>query len=195
MSEQTDVEQPEFSYFVDCGKLRSGGKTYKIEANSSEREALAKRFSIDSLELLKAEFILRHGAGGVIDLTGNLQATLTQTCIISLKPLVSDFNFAINRTYSATATHYWGQQEEPDEDGNIPGGSPSDDPSDPSEPLENGGIDLGEVASQELAVEIDPFPRLAGAEFDSGAENNGDKDAEEIKNPFAVLEKLKKKLD
>ena len=59
-------DQPEFSHFVDCVKLPSGGKSFEIEANPREREALAKRFSIDSLDLLKARFSIRPGAGGVV---------------------------------------------------------------------------------------------------------------------------------
>ena len=190
MSDQTLPDQPEFSCFVDCGKLRSGSKTYKIEANANEREALSSRFSIDSLESLVVEISLCLGAGGVVLLTGKLKAALTQTCVVSLKPLVNEINLTFDRTYSASAKPFFGQQEEPDEDG-----SQADDQPEPPEPLENGGIDIGEVASEELAIEIDPFPRLVGVEFDSVAENNEDQNAEELRNPFAVLEKLKKKQD
>jgi hypothetical protein len=55
-------------------------------------------------------------------------------------------------------------------------------------------IDLGEVASEQLGLAIDPYPRKAGAEVP--AEWTADPAAEPASepkvNPFAALEKLTK---
>ena len=186
---------PEFSRFISCEKLPSGGKTFEIEASPEERIALVKRLPIDSLDFLTAEFSISPGGGGQILLTGRLRAAIRQTCVISLEPVVTDIDISIERTYSSSATSYWGQEEEPDEEGNSIRGGPTENMPEPLEPLENDGIDIGEVASEELAVEIDPFPRRAGAELSVNAHITAQHQGEEAKNPFAVLEKLKKKLE
>jgi uncharacterized metal-binding protein YceD (DUF177 family) len=178
----TSTEPPidvEFSRFVDCGKLPSGGKTIKIEADAEERAALCERLSIDALIVLK----------------GQLKAAFRQTCVISLQPVISDINITIERKYNVNAVAFWGHESEPDEEGHQTGGVQTKNLVEPPEPLENGGIDLGEVASEELAVEIDPFPRLAGAEMAASIDFGGGDQDEDVKNPFAVLEKLKKKLE
>jgi len=185
--------QPEFSRIVNCEKLPSSGKSYNIEASPEERAALVERLPIDSLESLEAEFSVVPGAGDRILLTGRLHAAIRQTCVVTLEPIESEIDVSIDRTYSASAKPYWGPEDEPDEDGNSIRGGPTKNVPDPLEPLEKGGIDIGEVASEELAIEIDPFPRRHGAELKASPAVSGEYQGEDVKNPFAVLEKLKKK--
>ena len=59
------------------------------------------------------------------------------------------------------------------------------------EPLEGDVLDLGEVASEELFLALDPYPRLPDAaltDFVPEAEVG-----EESKHPFAALAALKRK--
>lgn len=182
--------QVEFSRFISCEKGMVGGKSYRIEASPDECRALARRLSIDKLDFLKAAFTVSSDPAGSVSLEGSIEATLRQTCVISLKPVVSSIHCSVQRTYSAAAQ----PQPEPENEPYTDDGQSMENLPEPPELLENGGIDLGEVAAQELAVEIDPFPRIAGAEFDTDPEDNGDQHHEVAKNPFAVLEKLKKKL-
>ena len=58
----------------------------------------------------------------------------------------------------------------------------------PPEPLIEGKVDLGAIATEFLLLGIDPYPRKAGAEF--AAVNTADDSA----RPFAALEALKKRL-
>jgi hypothetical protein len=59
---------------------------------------------------------------------------------------------------------------------------------DPPDPIVNGRIDLGALASEFLALGLDPYPRKPGVEFKSLTE-----DADDARpSPFAVLGKLKK---
>ena len=59
---------------------------------------------------------------------------------------------------------------------------------DPPEPLIDGRLDLGAVATEFLLLGIDPYPRKAGAQF--GALKSDD----DIARPFAALEALKKRM-
>jgi len=58
----------------------------------------------------------------------------------------------------------------------------------PAEPLIEGKVDLGAIATEFLLLGIDPYPRKAGAEFAAV------KTADDSARPFAALEALKKRL-
>ena len=59
---------------------------------------------------------------------------------------------------------------------------------DPPEPILDGKLDLGAIATEFLLLGMDPYPRKAGAEF---ASVNAD---DASVKPFAALEALKKRL-
>ena len=60
------------------------------------------------------------------------------------------------------------------------------DTEDPPEPLREGAVDLGALATEFLLLGIDPYPRKPGAVFD--APPAGDPSS----HPFAALAALKK---
>jgi hypothetical protein len=59
---------------------------------------------------------------------------------------------------------------------------------DPPEPIENGVIDLGRVATDALFLAVDPYPRKAGAVFEPVVEAADPED-----HPFAALRALQAK--
>ena len=63
-----------------------------------------------------------------------------------------------------------------------------DEDEEPPEPLADGKVDLGALASEFLLLGIDPYPRKPGAEFAPPQA------AEAGEHPFAGLEALKKRL-
>ena len=61
------------------------------------------------------------------------------------------------------------------------------------EPLAGTHIDAGEAAAEQLALELDPYPRAPGAELAPAADVvgfDGDDGAEEGRHPFARLAAL-----
>ena len=59
---------------------------------------------------------------------------------------------------------------------------------DPPEFINNGFFDAGELVSEHLLLEIDPFPRVVGAEF----YQNNIFSTTKVKNKFNPFETLKK---
>ena len=64
--------------------------------------------------------------------------------------------------------------------------SGDEDTPDPPEPVDNGLIDLGRVATDALYLALDPYPRKPGAVFDPVVEAADPED-----HPFAALKALK----
>ena len=150
-----------------------------VEADPEEREALARHLGLESLERLEARLHITP-EDGMITVRGTLMAELTQSCVITLEPVKSRIEASIQRLYGPGETEGAG-----DEDVDLT--LESDDPPDP---IIDGVIDLGSAVSEQLALEIDPFPRAPGAGFGGyESEESGEE------KPFAALGALKDKLE
>ena len=126
---------------------------------------------------LRAEFDLtRRGAG--VHVSGRVQAQVGQTCVVSLEPIENAVDETVDVLFTPGAAA----------GGDELAAEPGVDGRDPPEPLVDGIIDLGALATEFLLLGIDPYPRKAGAEFAAPkVEDAGER-------PFAALEALKKRL-
>ena len=134
-----------------------------VEATPAECAVLARRMRLPAVRSLLCRFDLRR-AGGVIEAQGHLVANVVQTCVISLE----DFDAIVEERFFL----HW-----------VPAGQESDDinPEAPDEiGYEDATIDLGEAASQQLALALDPYPRAPGASLP-------ETDATPEISPFASL--------
>ncbi len=118
-----------------------------VEANAAERAALALRMAIPAIPALRCRFALTRHGGSRVAARGRLEATVVQTCVVSLE----DFEAAIDEEFAVDF---------------VPAGTESDDP-DPETvdeiPYDGDTIDLGEAAAEQLALALDPYPRRPGA--------------------------------
>lgn len=164
-----------------------GQKKFTMDIKPSEKEltALGQRLKIDNLDGLSAQVKLKLLPTGDVYLQASFTAQITQTCVVTLKPVMNTISSNFATTYTHLVDEGIGQGEEEYDD--------LEDDVEPPEPIIDGIIDLGEAISEQLALEIDPFPRVKGATFDgftigpAGSEEA----VPEKKNPFAVLAKLK----
>ena len=188
MAPENDNDQAsgrEFSRPVAVAELTTGESVFDIAAKPEELKALAQRLGVDGLERLKAQAVLQILPNGDVRMTMTASALVRQTCVVTLAPMDSEVNLDFTTSYSETPDQDWGHDEEQFED--------IDDDIEPPEDIENGQIDLGEACVEQLALEIDPFPRVKGATFDGFTTdpNAALEDAQAKPNPFAVLSKLK----
>ena len=126
----------------------------QIMAGSNECAAVAKRLDLQEIASLEADCRLdRPVDGDDIRLRGRLQASVTQTCVVTLEPLPVRISAAFERLYVRDWTPTM------DADGEMV------DPEAPDiEPLIGDSVDLGEVVVEELSLALDPFPRGPEAE-------------------------------
>ncbi len=174
------MTETEFSRPVTVSRLSHQEKTFEIEADAGEREALARRFNILAVDSLSARLWLALvGGGKLVRLRGRFVADVVQACVVTLEPVRAHVEEDFDLTYSGEASE---DGAEVVVDLEL---------EDPPEPIDDGMVDMGEAVAEHLALALDPFPRAPGAVFASSAEE--EPSSASTANPFAALAALKKK--
>lgn len=146
------------------------GLTRTLVPDAAARARIARALDLASLDAFEADINLAPSVGGW-SLSGRLRARLAQTCGVTLEALPVEIDDAFSVTLA----------EAGETDGDEIVITLEDESPDL---IEDGRIDLGQYAVEQLALRLDPFPRKPGAEFVQPPE------PAEI-SPFAVLRKLR----
>jgi len=152
-----------------------GERPLEVERKAlpSELPAVANELDVPSCEALSARYTIRPLGRGRYMLTGKAEATVTQSCVITLEPITSSVSDAFE-------IEFW-----PPDD--LPGAVSADaiEAFGPDEPeaIVNGVIDVGVIILDSLSGAIDRYPRKPGAVF-SWVDKKADADSD---NPFAKL--------
>jgi uncharacterized metal-binding protein YceD (DUF177 family) len=157
---------------VAVGDIPDEGRHYDLVADQPSLEAVARHAGLRALSGLRAAFDLKR-KGEAVTVQGEVTAQAGQTCVVTLEPLESDVREAVDLVFAPPA----GEADV----------SSRARKQEPPEPLENGVIDLGNIATEFLVLGLDPYPRKAGAEFAVATEGS------EGAHPFAGLAALKKR--
>ncbi|MEM6972452.1 MAG: DUF177 domain-containing protein [Pseudomonadota bacterium] len=170
---------------VAVGALsETGGLTVELRPDAAERAAIAHYLQIVSVEALLFRAELLPQANGW-QLRGRLAATVVQSCVVTLDPVVAEVATSMDRSYMPGVVPPSGNEIELDADAD---GAP--------EPLGD-AIDVAGPMVETLALALDPFPRAEGAEH--GTRVYGPPGAEpltdEAARPFSGLAALKARLD
>lgn len=163
---------------VTLDQISESGLHRAIEAPETARDAIARLAQLREVPALSATFDLAK-RGAKVHVTGRVRARVGQTCVVSLEPMETDIDEAIDLTFAPPAA---GAVEDEHSASEPPRKAAEDAP----EPLLSHSIDLGAIAAEFLILAIDPYPRKEGAEFAPPAvEETGNK-------PFAALAALQK---
>jgi hypothetical protein len=159
---------------VAVEEVAETGEHFELVADAEARAGIARLAGLRDLPRLQADFdVTRQGADG-LRVTGRVSATVGQTCVVTLEPLANEIDEEVDLLFMPRSADAAGADGETD-DGEAD--AKWDDP----EPLIDGVVDLGALATEFLVLGIDPYPRKPGAVFESPGENR----AEE--GPFASL--------
>ena len=187
MSDQRAVL--EFSRFVKITALDANGSKLFLSANDGECKALAGRLGLISLSKLHLEVFLRLTNTGSIRLNVKFSANVLQSCVVSLDPVaerVADQFSVLCKIDGTRQLRKTAQSDVCDEVVVDPFEE------DLVEVVEDGKIDVGELAAQHLSLSLNPYPRASGneervelacPEYDIKYAG-GEKERE---NPFSVL--------
>lgn len=162
--------------FSETVRLNEIGErlTRTLEPDAAARTRIAKALDLASLDSLVGQLTVEPAMEGW-RLTGRVMAEAVQTCGVTLEPLP----VSIDETFSVDLVEH---EPETPEDDEIEIDMDVDTP----DVIQDGKIDLGAYLVEELSLNLDPFPRKPGAEFEQPPEPT------EI-SPFAVLKAFKAK--
>jgi uncharacterized metal-binding protein YceD (DUF177 family) len=170
---------PELSRSVRIDTLGEAPRTLIVETEDSERDALARRFGLVSIEALAAEAALVR-KGEEIRTKGRLQARVVQSCVATGEPIPAELDEPFEIIFRPEP-----EASRPDEEVEL------------SEAemdvvfYDGASIDLGEAVAETLSLSLDPYPRVADAAERLKAA--GVKSEEEA-GPFGALAGLRDKL-
>lgn len=171
---------PEFSRPCAVDRLPADGQTFRLEANERERAALARRFDLPSLDSLSGEMDVRPDSErGVVEVEGRVRASLAQACSVTLEPVPETVDAEFRRVFSLS-------EEPPAEEIEL------DPEIEEPEPMPPGGLDLGEVLVEELAMAMNPYPRAEDADAVLASLAPTDEPEQEEESPFAGLASLRR---
>ena len=181
MNKSDVTEQPDpWRVPVTVMQIPDTGLHRDIEANEATRKAMAETGDLREVLSAHAAFDVTPKTGGRFHVTGYVRARIGQTCVVTLEPIESDIDEPIDVIFAPPEQIPQMADlvdEAAESDQEIP---------DPPEPIENGIIDLGRVATDALFLAVDPYPRKPDAVFEPLVEAADPED-----HPFAALKALK----
>jgi hypothetical protein len=180
MSEhRTETVSPTPWHFpVVVDEVPATGERFDLVADAAIRRAVAQLAGLRDLPRLQATFeVRRRGAAG-LHVTGRVSATVEQTCVVTLDPVTNEVDEEVDLVFEPPAPPV-----AVDESGKT---DAHPDDWDGPEPLIDGRIDLGVLATEFLVLGLDPYPRKPGAVFQPPHDVKPDE------GPFAALGALKK---
>jgi uncharacterized metal-binding protein YceD (DUF177 family) len=169
---------------VMVAQIPQTGLHRDIEADQAARAVMAQAAGLREMSAAHASFDLALTSGGRVHVTGRVQARIGQTCVVTLDPIDNEIDEPVDLIF--VPAEQLPQLDHLAEDG--PEGDA--DATDALEPIENGMIDLGRLATDMLYLAIDPYPRKAEAVFEPQVEAADPED-----HPFAALKALRSDSD
>jgi hypothetical protein len=175
----TDHANP-WSVKVAVAQIPDTGLHREFDASTRERSALADLGGLREVLSASASLDLTLMREGRVHVGGRVKARIGQTCVVTLDPIESEIDEAIDLIF-APSEQIPALADLVDETGESDTEIP-----DPPEPIVDGTIDLGRLATDALFLGVDPYPRKPDAVFEPPLTLDDPED-----HPFAVLKALK----
>jgi len=174
----TDKAGP-WSVPVTVAQIPDTGLHRDIEASPAARAAMAEVAGLREILIARASLDVTPKGGGRFHVAGHVRARIGQTCVVTLDPIENDIDEAIDLIFAPP-------EQIPELADLVDEAAESDvEIPDPPEPIENGVIDLGRVATDALFLGINPYPRKPDAVFEPPVVAADPED-----HPFAALKAL-----
>jgi uncharacterized metal-binding protein YceD (DUF177 family) len=164
---------------VVVAQIPDTGLHREFEAGPATRAAMAEVAGLREILSARAWLDVTPKGGGRVQVAGRVQARVGQTCVVSLEPIENDIDEAIDLIFAPP-------EQIPELASLVDEAIESEvEIPDPPEPIENGVIDLGRVATDALFLAVDPYPRKPDAVFELPVVPEDPED-----HPFAALKAL-----
>lgn len=179
-----NIQNTELARPVRIKDLKKRVTHVEIEASPEELLALAARFGLPGIAGFQAKVrIERLARDRAVRVDGTISARLSYRSVVSLEPfeaVIEDYFSEVLSGEAALDTDTEIELTPDDENMGV---------------IEDGGFDLGEVLSQNLALLLEDHPRKPEEEDAPDGVIWADQDTEEAKqNPFSVLSDMRDRL-
>ena len=178
MTDRADRADP-WSVPIVVAQIPDTGLHRDFEAGQAVRDRMAEVGGLREIMSASASLDVTPKGGGRVQVTGRVRARIGQTCVVSLDPIENDIDEAIDLIFAPP-------EQIPELADLVDDAAESDtEIPDPPEPIENGLIDLGRVATDALFLAVDPYPRKPDVIFEPPVVPDDPED-----HPFAGLKAL-----
>jgi hypothetical protein len=144
---------------VIVAQIPDTGLHRDIEADPATLAAMAEIAGLREILFARASLDVTPKGGGRVHVAGRVRARVGQTCVVTLDPIEDDIDEEIDLIFAPP-------EQIPQLADLVDDAAESDaEIPDPPEPIENGVINLGRLATDALFLGIDPYPRRPDAVF------------------------------
>ncbi len=172
--------QKNFSYPIVVDELTRTEKKYHLKATNKDLAYLTEVLQVPAVKDFEAEILLKNNPKEhILNVSGKVKAELELESVISLELFTKIYEPEFSLVYDTQMTYK--EQRALLEDDNA---------ADVPDIVENGKIDLGQIAIEQVALVMEDYPRQDGEVFEFISEF--DEETTKAQNPFSVLAKLKK---
>jgi uncharacterized metal-binding protein YceD (DUF177 family) len=174
------IEKPDpWRVPVAVEKIPDTGLHRDLKADQAICDAVADVGGLRAVLFVEASLDVTPMQGGRFQVAGRVRARIGQTCVVTLEEIENDIDEAIDLMFVPP-------DQIPEMAALVDEAEESDEETpDPPEPIENGFIDLGRVATDALYLAVDPYPRKPDAVFEPLVAAPDPED-----HPFAALKAL-----
>ncbi len=171
--------QKDFSYPLHIADLNQQEQHYHLAADSEQCKTLAQILQVVDVKSFVADIYLKlHLKERRLDIWGAVKADLELQSVVSLENFVKTYEAPFAYYYDTAATYKDIRKLEAGINDEVP------------DVIENGQINLADVAIEQLALVLEDYPRRDDEKF--AFESEFDAETTRQSNPFSVLAKLKK---
>jgi len=158
-------EKSPVSFMAHVARLPQKGLPVVVEADDAQRRALAAVHGLLSVEAYRADLVVtpwkRHG----VEVTGRVEADITQECVVTLEPLAAHIDEAVEGLFLPDDSRLGRLGFEGGGEIVLAAEGP-----DSPETFHGDTVDVGALAEQFFGLAIDPYPRKPGVSLDAGEE-------------------------
>ena len=174
------AEELSWTHPIVVADLPEEGIDLEIVPDDENRAALARHAGVLAVPSLTARLDVKPDGRGGVTVEGTLEATVRQTCVVTLEPFDNAIAQAISVRFAPA------ESAMPERAGAIEAGEDN-----LPDPLIGGRLDVAAVIAEFLVLAVDPYPRKPGAVFVPPAAGA----AADRPTAFAALAKLKQRAD
>ncbi len=171
--------QKNFSYPLKLEDIKQSVQKYNLKASKEDLTYIAELMKVPAVKSFVSEINVQlHGKERILNVWGSIHAEIEHISVVSLEHFVRPYDIDFEVKFDTSLKPAAVVEEEFDIDDEI------------IDSLKDGGIDLGAIALEQLALELDDFPRQEGEVFNFKSEF--DEETTIKANPFSILKKIKK---